>query len=282
MPVPQPATVPASPKKLSGCAIAAIIGGGVLVLIGVLVAGVIFLAFALSSGAVEAMEEHLDLLKQGQIERAYDGTSSEFRSVTSLEDYRAFVAAYPALSAVESSSFAERSVENDVATLGGTIVDPAGRKSTIRARLTKEGDDWKVMAVEVSEGDGGFVTDVAEGSAVWSARGREASSVEGIVIGTGRDAGGRLLRPGEVLPRGFSELSADFQLRNYAAGERAQVWVERGEDRTSPLELVVDGVGSSAIAFDMPVGEGGLPPGSYTLVVLLGEARRFTQDFEVR
>lgn len=285
MAVPQPAAASAPSKKLSGCAIAAIIGGGVLVLLGVLVAGVIFLAFALSSGAVDAMKDHLALLKQGQVERAYEGTSSEFRSVTSLEDYRAFVAAYPALSSVESSSFAERSVENDVATLGGTIVDPAGRKSTIRARLIKEGDDWKVMAVEVSDGegeDGGGVTGGAEGAAVWSPQGRVVSSVESIAIGAGRDAGGTLRQSGQALPLGVSELSADFELRNYVPGERVEIWVEQGGDRTAPFDLVVDRVGSGPLAFDMPIGKGALPSGDYTFVVRLGESRRFTRNFEIR
>ncbi len=298
MPVPQSSTAPASPKKLSGCALAAITGGGVLVLLGLLVAGVISLAFVLSSGAVAAMEKHLALLKQGEVERAYEGTSSGFRSVTSLEDYRAFVNAYPALSRVKSSSFGERSVEDSIATLGGTILDPEGRKSSIRARLIKEGDEWKVMAVEVSggRGEGGDpLSGVAEGTAVWSSPGKDTtSSVEGIGIRSGNissvspvsvppsatSVGGKVTSSDGVEDAAVEAAmaSADafyyWYLNKWEEPDLEPEWFEKSEDlspgfRRAWKELQDqsyrenEGVG---LDYDPVVGSQNIPPGGFRAV----------------
>lgn len=145
-----PAGGTAGRQKLSGCALAGIVGGS-LVLLCVLGLGIVIaLSFSLTSGAVDAIEDHFQMLKLGEIEKAYQNTSAGFRSVTSWQQYQTFVSSYPVLRDVASSSFEERSIENGVATLGGLVTDSSGRQSPFRARLVKEGGLWKVMAVELT------------------------------------------------------------------------------------------------------------------------------------
>ncbi|MEZ5431948.1 MAG: DUF4864 domain-containing protein [Verrucomicrobiales bacterium] len=145
-----PAGGTAGRQKLSGCALAGIVGGS-LVLLCVLGLGIVIaLSFSLTSGAVDAIEDHFQMLKHGEIEKAYQNTSAGFRSVISWQQYQTFVSSYPVLRDVASSSFEERSIENGVATLGGLVTDSSGRQSPFRARLVKEGGLWKVMAVELT------------------------------------------------------------------------------------------------------------------------------------
>ena len=142
-------TAPAK-KGLSGCAIVCIVGGVVSVLLALLVAliyGVITMA---SSGAVDATRNHLELLKNGNIQSAYEGTASAFRADTSLKRYRKFLEEYPQLKDVESSSFSDRKIENGTATLSGTLTNSAGKESPIRVMLVKENEEWKILSIDLT------------------------------------------------------------------------------------------------------------------------------------
>ena len=488
MPIPTRVSSPgiAHPKKkLSGCAIAGIIGGAVLALLIVILAIVLTLAFSLSSGAVDAMNTHLGFLKTGNIEKAYEGTSAGFRSATSLEQYRAFITSYPVLSSGGSASFDDRSVENGVATISGTITDSAGRKVPLRAQLVKEGTEWKVMAVDLtgkpaedqsnvpnppatktepegwlplfdgktlngwqaSDSPGSFRVEngaiVAQGprshlyytgpvqngsftnfefstevqtfpganSGVyfhtrlqtqgWPSTGYEvqlsnsdpagtrpggttsrsgslwglvdapqavasdnewftltirvegkrittqingttivdytepsdivrpenlagrllsngtfalqasdpnskvlfrslrvrplaatnttngapqpgSSAVGKIVVGAGRTSNGTLINPGKPIPMGSPTISADIELINHPLGERVQVWVEKDGNRTEPVDATIEGAGSGVIPYDLKLNNTPFPKGTYTVVVLVDETKRFSVPFEIR
>lgn len=154
-PVPPAAALPGPPKKkLSGCAIAGIVGGSVLALFAAIIVVIVIVVLSASSGAVEATRDHLTHLKNGDLEGAYAGTSGGFQSVTSLEQYRSFVSANPALADVVSSSFDERSVENGVANIGGTITDSSGTERPFRAQLVKENGEWKILGIDLTGGGG--------------------------------------------------------------------------------------------------------------------------------
>lgn len=130
--------------------IAAMIGGGLLVLFALLCALIFAVVTMASSGAVDAAREHFSLLKQGEIDRAYEGTASGFRSSTTLKQYRRFVQEYPQLRDVADSSFNDRSVDNNMTTLSGTLTDSQGRESAIHLVLIKEGEQWKLLGIDLN------------------------------------------------------------------------------------------------------------------------------------
>lgn len=264
LPPGSPDSVPAK-KKLSGCAIAGIVGGSVLALF-ILLAVVIFVVvYSASSGAVEATRNHLTFLKNGDIESAYGGTSSGFQSATSLDQYRKFISTYPALSDVASSSFSDRSVENGVANLSGTITDSSGAEKPFDAQLVQENGAWKILGIDLT----GKTTDTG-------------SSVGTIVIGAGRNENGSLINPGRPIPVTASDLSADIELINHPIGEKVEIWIEQGTNRTESFEATVEGAGHGNITFDIQLGKGNFAPGDYLLVVMLGEKKRFTHEFVFR
>lgn len=142
-------TIPAK-KKLSGCAIVGIIGGVVSVLLALLVAVIYAVITMASSGAADATRTHLALLKNGDVQSAYEGTANGFRSATSLKQYRKFLQEYPQLTDVASSSFGDRKVENGTARLSGTLTNSAGQESPIQVLLVKEGEEWKILSIDLT------------------------------------------------------------------------------------------------------------------------------------
>lgn len=111
--------------------------------------------------------------------------------------------------------------------------------------------------------------------------GTDGSFVESILVGAGRNPDGSLVDPGQPLPETLATISADIEIRHLAAGERVQAWVEKGENRTEPINAVVKGEGSGKVPFDLHLGDAEFPHGDYTFVVMLGERKRFEQPFRI-
>lgn len=66
-------------------------------------------------------KQHLNLIKDGELEKAYKFISKEFQDATSMKQFEQFVENYSILSENESYSFNERSVEDESGTVKGTL-----------------------------------------------------------------------------------------------------------------------------------------------------------------
>lgn len=274
-------------------------GCGCLALLGVGTALLLVVVLGLSGDATKAARAHVELLAAGDVDEAWAGTSRALREVTSLESYRQVVEARPALRRVRDVSFPERHVEGDVATLTARLEDDAGRSFDVPMRLREEGDTWRLIAVDWSDVPPEAPPPQAESRPAPPAPATGAPaprsvppppatrpsstgpSVGAVVIGSGRDGAGRLVRPGAPVQRGAARLSADIELVDHPRGGRVLVWVERADTgaRSEPVKADVEGEGSGTLTFNLDLGEQGLPPGAYRLVVLLGEEGRFETPF---
>ncbi|MDF1659210.1 MAG: DUF4864 domain-containing protein [Verrucomicrobiales bacterium] len=259
-----------SKRKLSGCAIAAIAGGAFVVLMSALGVLVLIFAFAATSPAVDAVDAHLEALKLGQIEIAYDGTAGDFQKSTPIDSYRSFVASYPILGDVVDSSFSDREVENGIATIKGTIEDSAGNKEELHARLIKVGDEWKILGLNLPN----VISSQVPGDG--------SSSVGEIVIGAGRNPDGSLINPGSPLPAQTPMLSANVELINHPDGETVEVYIRQGESRTASITATNLAEGSSFMPADIDISEANFPPGEYEFVVMLAGQAQFAKAFEIR
>ena len=125
-----------------GCAVT-----GLFAIVGVAA----FFAFILFSGAgaEKAVEEHLALLKKGEVEAAYAGTAKAFRETTDLETYLTLLKQFPMMKDVASTSFEKQNFNiNRQATLEGSITDSSGGSHPIRFICVIEGSGWKVAGLE--------------------------------------------------------------------------------------------------------------------------------------
>ncbi len=297
---PSVPTAPSEPSRSSrpGLRKALLAGCGCLVLL-VVGAVLLFIAvFHLSGDATEAARKHVELIGSGDVDQAYESASATLREMISLEGYRQVVETRPVLRHVRDVSFPERSVEAGVATVTARLEDDSGRSFDVPMRLRKEGDEWRLLAIDWSS------VPVEPGEprpvAPPTPRARPADprplvppttrtvpsrpSVGAVAIGSGRDGDGRLIRPGQPVSRAAPQLSANIELVDHPKGGRVRIWVERAEtgDRTEPVEASVEGEGSGNLTFNLDLGGEGLPPGEYRLVVLLGEDGRFETPFRAQ
>lgn len=143
------ATTAAPSRRLSGCAIAAIILGSLAILAAIGIGSIILLIGATTSPAVDAFKQHLALIANGDDRGAYEMTTSQaFQSNISLEQFQTFVNNNPGLRHITATSISSRSIENNTATLEGTITLENGEKTVFQMKLIKEGDSWKILGFD--------------------------------------------------------------------------------------------------------------------------------------
>jgi hypothetical protein len=116
--------------------------GGVAVLAAVVIGGV----FWFTGGAVEASEKFLALVAQEKMEEAYESTATGFRSRQDAASFAATVRRI-GLTRYESASWAQRQIQNDRATLEGSVKTADGATIPLTITLVSEGDEWRVLGL---------------------------------------------------------------------------------------------------------------------------------------
>ncbi len=122
------------------------IAAGFVVVIGVIV-GVVFWA---TSGLIAPIERQLAAFHAGDMQAAYAETSEAFQKATSVDDFAAFVEANPILKDITDHSFTNRSFENNVGTVSGSLTSSTGGVQPVSYRLVKERGDWKILSIDLS------------------------------------------------------------------------------------------------------------------------------------
>lgn len=93
---------------------------------------------------VAAVRAQLEAINQDNYERAHSYFSARLRELRSAEDFRAYVEENKAALKTTDSTFSNRSIENNVATLRGTLTGRDGRTTPVRYVLVKENDRWVI------------------------------------------------------------------------------------------------------------------------------------------
>lgn len=99
----------------------------------------------------EKLDEWLVKVRAGDVEGAYAMTSSGLRENTPLEGFRQFLDSYPVIKNSVNSTHSETTIENEVTTLLGTLVDITGIETRFAAQLFKEGEEWKMQSIQVPD-----------------------------------------------------------------------------------------------------------------------------------
>jgi hypothetical protein len=113
------------------------------------IVGVIALATFTTSGLMDPVEAHLEALRNGNIDSAYEQTSADFRENTSLTAFKKLVAAYPILSNHSSFSMESRSFENNKGMVTGHLLTDGEQISRIEFLMAKNGDAWAIQGLHI-------------------------------------------------------------------------------------------------------------------------------------
>lgn len=123
-----------------------IIVGSIIGGLAILAAVIVALVFWFTGGAVDASEKFLALLAQDRIEDAYQSTATGFRSQQDAASFAATVKAI-GLTRYASASWANRRIENNRATLEGSVTTTDGGTIPLTIELVSEDDEWKVLGL---------------------------------------------------------------------------------------------------------------------------------------
>lgn len=116
----------------------------VLALLGV-TTGILF-----TEKLVDVIDNQLDVLRQGDIDKAYRSyTSKDFQEATSLDQFRHFIKAYPILQHNQAAHFDQRTIKDHVAILKGNLISDEHRNVPIEYRLAKEEGKWKILSIRL-------------------------------------------------------------------------------------------------------------------------------------
>jgi hypothetical protein len=115
----------------------------VALLIGLFAGGI----FYMTKGAVDAVHAELGLIKRGEVAGAYGGLSQSLQAEMSQQDFEQLIASHPGLRDNTDSTFFNRSVQNDTATLSGALTSASGPPEPVTFKLVKEGGAWKVSEI---------------------------------------------------------------------------------------------------------------------------------------
>jgi len=117
----------------------------------VLVGAIIGLAFWATSGPVKAVDDELALLHNGKIEEAYNATAKDFQNTITLDQFKAYLDAYPSFKNNKSVSWSSREINNDQGKLDGELKAADGGVTPLEVVLIKENDVWRVLSFEVKK-----------------------------------------------------------------------------------------------------------------------------------
>jgi len=122
---------------------------GIIAGLAIFAGAIVGVAFWLTASLVEPIDRQLDALKVGNFNAAYAETSEAFRQATSLQAFTEFVGANPILKDVTSHTFNDRSFENDVGKVTGTLTSSTGMVVPVTYRMVREEEVWKILHIQL-------------------------------------------------------------------------------------------------------------------------------------
>ncbi|SIO09020.1 hypothetical protein SAMN02745824_2910 [Parasphingorhabdus marina DSM 22363] len=119
-----------------------------VVLGGVAFLGLLFgLVFWITGGAADASDEFFAKVQNGEMDQAYELLTEDFQAGTSKEQLERFLSS-SALDHVTETSWSSRSIENNVATLKGTVTTDTGGVIPLTVTLVNSDAGWKIQGIE--------------------------------------------------------------------------------------------------------------------------------------
>ena len=122
------------------------------------ITGLLALVFWLTGDVVEAGDQFFAEVQAENIDGAYELLSEDFQATTSKQDLQAYLQDN-ALTTVEETSWGSRSIENNRATLTGSVTTEKGGVIPLTLKMVNTETGWKIYKIEkasagISEGSG--------------------------------------------------------------------------------------------------------------------------------
>jgi len=127
--------------------------GGLLTLLVVFVVVILFVVKQATAAPEEVVQTFLAEAAAGNLEAAHDCFSAPLKEVQPFDQFAAGVAANRHLFDVADTSFSERSVDMQGATLAGTLTLASGTEIPCSFKLVRENETWKLISYNIGNGE---------------------------------------------------------------------------------------------------------------------------------
>lgn len=109
---------------------------------------------------VDVVEDQLEELKTGDIEKAYyQYTSKDFQSNIPFDQFKAFTAAHPVLFQNPNAHFNNRGIHRNVSILRGKLTTLDHSIVPIEYKLIREDNDWKILSIRFMDHEADLFAD---------------------------------------------------------------------------------------------------------------------------
>jgi len=122
---------------------------GALFVVGAAVAGTgVYLILRYTGEPVKVVRAQLDAINRNNYLAAYNYCSSAFKQNTSAPEFAVFLESNPVMK-TSDSTFSNRSINNGVATIQGTLTGRNGQVVTVKYTLVRERDQWVIQHIKL-------------------------------------------------------------------------------------------------------------------------------------
>jgi FHA domain/Domain of unknown function (DUF4864) len=129
------------------------VGCGGLLLIGALIAGgigfVVYKGYRTFQAPTAEVKAHLAEVKAGNLDAAYARLAPAYQSEVSKEEFQAFAGKHATFAQNTDSSFSNIQIQNETATLGGSLKTADGTAEDASFKLVQQGGTWRITDIEV-------------------------------------------------------------------------------------------------------------------------------------
>ncbi len=227
---------------------------------------VVVLVLILTKGITDVVNKQLVSLKKGDLYTAYSLTSKDFKNSVSFESFKEFVERYPSLSKNKSHSFTERSIENNIGTLKGTLESEDGAITPVEFKLIKEEGEWKIVERE-------------------SVVKPPSPSINRIDTGTMVDNRGVVRNPSKSFLPSDHVLHVSVYVSNIKAGENVSATLYHLDSNSSvgpAINTADQDYESGIFYFEFTSPPAGWPLGNYRMVIIHSSGLSSYAEFVVR
>jgi hypothetical protein len=121
----------------------------ILVIVAVLALAAFYFNFSSGQSAEDVSNAELKAIRVGDVQAAYNMTSTSFKHQTSLDAFTTFLGRYPDVRQYASVSFTDKYVgtKTPTAAMSGVLVGSGGRKMQVQILLVKEGKAWRIQGL---------------------------------------------------------------------------------------------------------------------------------------
>lgn len=231
-----------------------------------------------SKPLADAVNEVMNEIRSGDISKAYDNTSKDFKKISPFKEFDEFVKEQHGFYDNATVEIGELSFDNNIATLGARLKTKDGQTANVEFDLIYEDGSWKVLHLIVLNESG------AQGGGIGSEPTDDGMKFKQFILGAAADSEGRITEASES----FNTTSGDIYLNLYVAdakpGSKVKVTLEHVDSasRIDPVVTEIPDGGEAILTFIFSPPKSGWPEGIYRLFATSSTGSASSFDFKVK